>query len=116
MGSNYRGITLLSLPSKVYSGVLERRARQIVEPWIQEEQFSFSPGRGTVDQVYTRSRVPEGTWKFAHRVPMCLVFKPWSAFLSVSWTHFQESLDSARAENRLAEKKFLCLNVHVQNT
>lgn len=116
MGSNYQGITLLSLPSKVYSGVLERRARQIVELWIQEEQCSFSPGRGTMDQVYTLSRVPEVAWNFAHRVPMCFVFKPWSALLSVCWTHFQESLASARAENRFAEKKFLCLNVHVQST
>ncbi|TWW64123.1 hypothetical protein D4764_03G0011310 [Takifugu flavidus] len=43
--SNYRGITLLSLPDKVYSGVLERRVRRIVEPRIQEEQCGFRPGR-----------------------------------------------------------------------
>ncbi|KAK3529492.1 hypothetical protein QTP70_031733, partial [Hemibagrus guttatus] len=30
--SNYRGITLLSLPGKVYSRVLERRVRPLVEP------------------------------------------------------------------------------------
>ena len=35
--SNYRGITLLSLLGKVYSGELERRVRQIVEPQIEEE-------------------------------------------------------------------------------
>ncbi len=35
--SNYRGITLLSLPGKVYARVLERRIRPIVEPRIQEE-------------------------------------------------------------------------------
>ena len=35
--SNYRGITLLSLPGKVYSEVLERRVRQRVEPQIEEE-------------------------------------------------------------------------------
>ena len=29
--SNYRGITLFSLPGKVYSGVLERRVRRIVK-------------------------------------------------------------------------------------
>ncbi|TWW57747.1 R2DM Retrovirus-related Pol polyprotein from type II retrotransposable element [Takifugu flavidus] len=57
--SNYRGITLLSLPGKVYSGVLERRVRRIVEPRIQEEQCGFRPGRGTVDQLYTLSRVFE---------------------------------------------------------
>ncbi|TWW67270.1 hypothetical protein D4764_02G0003110 [Takifugu flavidus] len=39
--SNYRGITLLSLPGKVYSGVLERRVRRTVEPRIQEEQCGF---------------------------------------------------------------------------
>ncbi|TWW62709.1 hypothetical protein D4764_04G0013560 [Takifugu flavidus] len=54
--SNYRGITLLSFPGKVYSGVLERRVQRIVEPWIQEKQCGFRPGRGTEDQLYTLSR------------------------------------------------------------
>uniref|UniRef100_A0A8C5HIH4 Reverse transcriptase domain-containing protein n=1 Tax=Gouania willdenowi TaxID=441366 RepID=A0A8C5HIH4_GOUWI len=71
--SNYRGITLLSLPGKVYSGVLERRVRRIVEPRIQEEQCGFRPGRGTVDQLYTLSRVLEGSWEFAQPVHMCFV-------------------------------------------
>ncbi|TWW74689.1 hypothetical protein D4764_14G0006920 [Takifugu flavidus] len=46
--SNYRGTTLLSLPGKVYSGVLERR-------------------------LYTLSRVFEGAWEFAQPVNMCFV-------------------------------------------
>ena len=71
--SNYRGITLLSLPGKVYSGVLERRVRRTVEPQIQEEQCGFRPGRGTVDQLYTLSRILEGAWEFAHPVHMCFV-------------------------------------------
>ncbi|TWW53877.1 R2DM Retrovirus-related Pol polyprotein from type II retrotransposable element [Takifugu flavidus] len=71
--SNYRGITLLSLPGKVYSGVLERRVRRIVEPRIQEEQCGFRPGRGTVDQLYTLSRVFEAAWEFAQPVHMCFV-------------------------------------------
>ncbi|KAI3362720.1 hypothetical protein L3Q82_001785 [Scortum barcoo] len=49
--SNYRGITLLSLPGKVYAR--ERRIQLIVEPRIQEEQYGFCPGRGTLDQLYT---------------------------------------------------------------
>ncbi|TWW61106.1 hypothetical protein D4764_05G0011960 [Takifugu flavidus] len=36
--SNYKGITLLSLPGKVYARVLEKRIRLIVEPLIEEEQ------------------------------------------------------------------------------
>uniref|UniRef100_A0A3B3HV32 Reverse transcriptase domain-containing protein n=1 Tax=Oryzias latipes TaxID=8090 RepID=A0A3B3HV32_ORYLA len=69
--SNYRGITLLSLPGKVYARLLERRVRPIVEPRIQEQQCGFRPGRGTVDQLYTLSRVLEGLWEFAHPVHMC---------------------------------------------
>ena len=71
--SNYRGITLLSLPGKVYSRVLERRIRPIVEPRIQEEQCGFRPGRGTLDQLYTLQRVLEGSWEFAQPVHMCFV-------------------------------------------
>ncbi|KAK3545223.1 hypothetical protein QTP70_002063 [Hemibagrus guttatus] len=43
--SNYRGITLLSLPGKVYSRVLERRVRPVLE----------------------------GSWEFAQPVDMCFV-------------------------------------------
>ncbi|KAK3508160.1 hypothetical protein QTP70_015359, partial [Hemibagrus guttatus] len=71
--SNYRGITLLSLPGKVYSRVLERRVRPLVEPRIQEEQCSFRPNRGTLDQLYTLHRVLEGSWEFAQPVHMCFV-------------------------------------------
>ncbi|KAK3517717.1 hypothetical protein QTP70_016386 [Hemibagrus guttatus] len=71
--SNYRGITLLSLPGKVYSRVLERRVRLLVEPRIQEEQCGFRPSRGTLDQLYTLHRVLEGSWEFAQTVHMCFV-------------------------------------------
>uniref|UniRef100_A0A8C5CRJ5 Reverse transcriptase domain-containing protein n=1 Tax=Gadus morhua TaxID=8049 RepID=A0A8C5CRJ5_GADMO len=71
--ANYRGITLLSLPGKVYSKVLERRVRPIVEPQIEEEQCGFRPGRGTTDQLFTLARILEGAWEYAHPVYMCFV-------------------------------------------
>ncbi|KAK3528888.1 hypothetical protein QTP70_012062 [Hemibagrus guttatus] len=71
--SNYRGITLLSPPGKVYSRVLERRVRPLVEPRIQEEQCGFRPSRGTLDQLYTLHRVLKGLWEFAQPVHMCFV-------------------------------------------
>ena len=71
--SNYQGITLPSLPGKVYSRVLEGRIRPIVEPRIQEEQCGFRPGRGTLDQLYTLRRVLKGSWEFAQPVHMCFV-------------------------------------------
>ncbi|KAK3529274.1 hypothetical protein QTP70_024827, partial [Hemibagrus guttatus] len=71
--SSNRGITLLSLPGKVYSRVLERRVRPFIEPQIQEEQCGFRPGRGTLEQLYTLHRVLEGSWEFAQPVHMCFV-------------------------------------------
>ena len=71
--SNYRGITLLSLPGKVYSRVLEKRLWPIVEPQIQEEQCGFHPGRGPVDQLFTLAGLLAGAWEFAHPVYMCFV-------------------------------------------
>ncbi|KAK3573193.1 hypothetical protein QTP86_015101 [Hemibagrus guttatus] len=71
--SNYRGITLLSLPGKVYSRVLEKRVRPLVEPRIQEEQCGFRLSRGTLDQLYTLHRVLEGLWEFVQPVHMCFV-------------------------------------------
>ncbi|TWW69277.1 hypothetical protein D4764_18G0000830 [Takifugu flavidus] len=70
--------------SGVYSGVLERRVRRIVEPRIQEEQCGFRPWRGTVDQLYTLSRVFEGAWEFAQPVYMCFVDLE-KAFDHVPW-------------------------------
>ncbi|KAK3540800.1 hypothetical protein QTP86_001980 [Hemibagrus guttatus] len=71
--SNYRGITLLILPGKVYSKVLERRVQPLVKPRIQEEQCGFRPSRGTLDQLYTLHRVLEGSWEFSQPVHMCFV-------------------------------------------
>ncbi|KAK3535000.1 hypothetical protein QTP70_001958 [Hemibagrus guttatus] len=71
--SNYRGITLLSLPGKVYSKVLERTLLLLVEPRIQEEQCGFRPSRGSLDQIYTLHRVLKGSWEFAQPVHMCFV-------------------------------------------
>jgi len=61
----------LSLPGKVR--VLESRIRPIVEPRIQEEQYGFCPGSGTLDQLYTLSRMLEDSWEFAQPIHMCFV-------------------------------------------
>ena len=73
MCANYGGITLLSLPGKVYSKVLERRVRQIVEPQIEEEQCRFNPGRGTTDQLFTLTRILRRALEFNYPVYMCFV-------------------------------------------
>ena len=49
--TNYRGISLLSLPGKVYAKCLERKCREIVESKLEDGQCGFRPGRS-----WTRSR------------------------------------------------------------
>lgn len=60
---NERGITILSLPIKVYARVLERRVRALVELRIQEKQCGFHPGCGTLDQFFTLSGILEDAWE-----------------------------------------------------
>src|SRR5699024_7177242 len=62
--SNYRGITLLSLPGKIYAKLLESRVRVVVEPRIADEQCGFRPGRSTTDQVFTLRQVQERAWAY----------------------------------------------------
>lgn len=58
------GVKLLSLPIKVYARVLERRVRALVELRIQEKQYGFHPGCGTLDQFFTLSGILEDAWEF----------------------------------------------------
>ena len=61
---NYRGITLLSVPSKVFSRVLILRIQDGVESQLREEQAGFRKGRSTTEQLFTLrniSSVQNGT-------------------------------------------------------
>ena len=56
---NYRGISLLSIPGKVYGRILIERVRGMTEGMIDEEQCGFRRGRGCVDQVFTVKQLSE---------------------------------------------------------
>ena len=71
--SNYRGISLLSLPGKVYAKVLETRSRAMVESQIGDEQCGFRHGRSTTDQLFTLRMVLEKAWEYAKPVYSCFV-------------------------------------------
>lgn len=56
---NYRGISLLSIPRKVYGRILIDRVRTMTEHMIGEEQCGFRSGRGCVDQVFALRQLSE---------------------------------------------------------
>ena len=57
--SSYRGISLLSIPGKVYTKVLQQQLKKQVEEVLAEEQAGFRPGRGTVDQIFVIRQLAE---------------------------------------------------------
>ena len=46
----YRGVKLLEHAMKIVEKVLERRMRRMVK--VDEMQFGFMPGKGTIDGVF----------------------------------------------------------------
>ena len=50
---NYRGITLLSVPGKVFAHVLPNRIKPLLLSKRRQEQSGFTPGRSTVDWILT---------------------------------------------------------------
>ena len=57
--SNYRGISLLSIPSKVYARILDSRVRRKTEGEVMEVQGGFRQGRGCGDQIFTIRQLSE---------------------------------------------------------
>ena len=56
---NSRGISLLSVPAKVYGKILIRRVIENSEGQVGEEQSGFRKGRGCTDQVFVLRQVCE---------------------------------------------------------
>ena len=57
--TNYRGISLLSLPGKAYTKCLKKKCREIVDSKLEDGQCGFRPGRSTTDQIFTLKQLFE---------------------------------------------------------
>ncbi len=57
--SSYRGISLLSVPGKVYGRILTERLMEVTEGKVCEQQGGFRKGRGCVDQIFAMNRLVE---------------------------------------------------------
>ena len=56
---NYRRISLLSVPGKVYATVLDKRIRAITEEKVLEEQGAFRKKRSCIDQIFSVRQLGE---------------------------------------------------------
>ena len=71
--TNYRRISLLSLPGKVYAKYLERKCREIVESKLEDGQYCFRPGRSTMDRIFTLKQIFKKSWEYGKDLFACFV-------------------------------------------
>ncbi|VDO19666.1 unnamed protein product [Heligmosomoides polygyrus] len=83
---NWRGITLLSVPGKVFCTVLLRRLRDAIDDRLREEQAGFRNGRSCCDQIFTLRNIIE----------QCLEYRyP----LHINFVDFKKAFDSVHRES-----------------
>ena len=56
---NYRGISLLSIPGKIFGKLLLHRLKPIAEDILPESQCGFRPARSAIDMIFTLRQLQE---------------------------------------------------------
>ena len=65
---NYRAIELLSIPRKVFCIILMCRYLLIIEESMNDSQFGFRPGRGTIDVIFIVRQIIEKAREYQVRL------------------------------------------------
>ena len=83
---NWRGITLLSVVSKVMGKIVIERIRTGVESKLRKEQAGFRPGRGTTEQIFILRNIIEQSIE-------------WQSSLYVNFIDFEKAFDSVHRDS-----------------
>lgn len=78
---NWRGIQLLSLPSKILARLILERIKKAVDEQLREEQAGFRAGRSCTDQIATLRIIVEQSIE-------------WQSSLYVNFVDFQKAFDT----------------------
>lgn len=70
---NYRGITLMSVPAKVFARIIDKRIRNRIENTIEETQCGFRKGRSAQDLIFTIRQVSEKLISKGREIHMCFI-------------------------------------------
>lgn len=84
--TNWRGITLLSIPGKIFCAVLLRRIQAAADHRLREEQAGFRRGRSCSDQIFALRNIIE----------QCVEYK---RPLSINFIDFKKAFDSIHRES-----------------
>ena len=83
--ANYRGITLLSLPAKVFNRILLERMKNAVDPLLRDQQAGFRRNRSCTDQIATLRIIVEQSLE-------------WNSSLYVNFVDYEKAFDSVDRE------------------
>ena len=83
--SNWGGITLLSLPSKVLCCIMLERMKKNIDSVLREEQSGFRSGRSCNDAIFTLRRIIENIIEFR-------------GMLAINFVDFQKAFDSVNRD------------------
>ena len=78
---NYRGVSLLSVPGKVFTYVFLMRMKTEIDSLLQDNQAGFQQNRSTIDQIFTLQCIVE----------RCIDFK---LPLHIHFVDYQKAFDS----------------------
>ncbi|MGL5901241.1 MAG: reverse transcriptase domain-containing protein [Cetobacterium sp.] len=79
--TNYRGITLLSVPGKVFNRVLLNRMKDQVDAQLRDQQAGFRKDRSCVDQIATLRIIVEQSLE-------------WNSPLYINFIDYEKAFDS----------------------
>ena len=78
---NYRGITLLSIPGKVFNRILLERMKASIDETLRENQAGFRKGRSCIDQIATLRIIIEQS-------------EEWNSPLLINFIDYKKAFDS----------------------
>ena len=79
--ANYRGITLLSVPGKVFNRIILERMKDMVDPMLRDQQAGFRQNRSCLDQIATLHIIVEQSLE-------------WNSSLYVNFVDYEKAFDS----------------------
>ena len=84
--NNWRGITLLSIPSKILSKIIIQRISEAVDQQLRNEQAGFRKGRGCSDQIFVLRNIIEQSTE-------------WQRQLYINFVDFEKAFDSIHRDS-----------------
>ncbi|KAJ8710014.1 hypothetical protein PYW07_009380 [Mythimna separata] len=115
--NNWRGITLLSIPSKVFCKIILDRLSKALDPLLRKEQAGFRSGRSCTDQINTLRIILEQASEWQREVYLTFVdFE--KAFDTLKWSSIWSRLLSIGVPPKIVRlleaiyRKYSCKVTH----